>query len=220
MRQTITVSRQIGTDGDTVARQVADHLGFRYFDKELIEEEAGRLGLNVHEAVACDITEDDYRAVSFLESQFSNRDLFCLVEPTPFGSVQHSRIANEKSCIAIESEIIINLGIQGRIVIVGRGGQGLLQDHPNTLHVKLYAPRSFRLNRILEDEDATLQEAERLLWDRDRATAQYLQRFHSVDWNDDRYYGLVLDMSRSSIDAAASLIADYALSEQEEIIGG
>ena len=87
MRQTITVSRQIGTDGNAVASKVAGHLGFRYFDKELIAKEAKRLGLNINEAIACDITEDHYEPVSFLESEFGNRDLFCLVQTT-FGSVE------------------------------------------------------------------------------------------------------------------------------------
>ncbi len=220
MRQTITVSRQIGTDGNAVASKVASHLGFRYFDKELIAKEAKRLGLNINEAIACDITEDDYEPVSFLESEFGNRDLFCLVQTTPFGSVERLRTVNEKSCISMESKIITNLAMQGGIVIVGRGGQALLQNYPNTLHVKLFAPQSYRLKRIVEVEGMSLRDAGTYLWKRDRATEQYLRRFRRLDWNNDTVYGLVIDMSKSSIDAAASLIADYALSEQGEIMGG
>jgi len=55
MRSVITISRQIGSQGDEVAERLAAKLGMQYFDKKLLGEQARKLGISIYEAEACAI---------------------------------------------------------------------------------------------------------------------------------------------------------------------
>jgi len=173
MRQTITVSRQIGTDGDTVAKRVTDTLSFNYLDRRLLTEQAQRLGINIYEAEVCDISEDDYRIRGLVESIFSDTKVITVVESPSMGSslIQTSRTLNEETCINIDGTIIKELAKRGRLVVVGRGGQALLKDRADALHVKIIAPYEYRIKKLIASKKINEQEAARIIKDRDTATA-------------------------------------------------
>jgi len=215
MRQILTVSRQIGTDGDTVAKRVADTLGFNYLDRRLLAEQAQRLGINIYEAEVCDISEDDYRIRGLVESIFSDTKVITVVESPSTGSslIQTSRTLNEETCINIEGTIIKELAKRGRLVVVGRGGQALLKDRSDALHVKIIAPNEYRIKKLIASKKIDEQEAARIIKDRDTATAQYLRRFYKLDWDDNGYYSMIINMVRVSVAQAVSCIANLARSE-------
>lgn len=213
MRRVITVSRQTGTDGYIVARHVANHLGFQIFDKKLIAETAEKLGIDRNKAIACDITEDDYEFRSYIEPTFGTRELFCLLDTRPEGYLKKEKKplpVTDQACMTLEGTIVKELASRGNVVIVGRGGQSLLRDHPGTLHVKIIAPHNYRTTKLMRDERISLGEAYKIVWDRDRATEQYLLRYHNVDWNDDGYYDMVVNISQMSVHLAASQIIKMA----------
>src|SRR5512136_812409 len=66
----ITISRQFGSHGDTVAQLLCDRLGYRYFDKNLMLGLAAATGLAPEEVV--DLSDEKYRARSLVERFFSN----------------------------------------------------------------------------------------------------------------------------------------------------
>ena len=165
----------MGTDGYIVARHVADLLGFQIFDKRLIAEAAEKLGISSNKAIACDITEDDYEFRSYIEPTFGNRELFCLLEARPSGSIMQeikSQPVTDQACMALEGTIMKELASRGNVVIVGRSGQALLMDHLGTLHVKIIAPHNYRMTKLMRDQGISQGEAYRIVWDRDRATEQ------------------------------------------------
>ena len=102
---------------------------------------------------------------------------------------------------------------QGNVVIVGRGGQIILQDKPGVLHVRIKAPLDTRVTRVRYQEfsglmpDFELQAAQEKVSKRDKAAAAYLKRFYDIDWADPKLYHLVIDTEKWSIGAAARLIA-------------
>ncbi|MBM3898344.1 MAG: cytidylate kinase-like family protein [Thaumarchaeota archaeon] len=215
MRQVITVSREIGTDGDIVAKRVAEELGFNHLDRKLLGAQAQRLGINIYEAEVCDISEDDYRIRGLVESIFSDTKIITVVESPSIGSslVQTARTLNEETCINIEGTIIKELAKKGRLVVVGRGGQALLKDFPDTLHAKIIAPYEYRVRKLMNDKKIGIIEAAKIIKERDAATAQYLRRFYKVDWNDNQHYSIIINMARFSVPQAVSCITKLASSE-------
>lgn len=212
MKTVITVSRQIGTDGDLVADRLAGTLGFQYLDKKLLAEQAQKLGINIYEAEACDISEDDYRIKGFVESIFGNRKLVTVVESRQAGSalIESPRVLDEETCIKVEGTLIKELAKKGRIVIVGRGGQALLRDMSGVLSVKIIAPDEFRVKKLMQERRIDQIEAIKLIRDRDTATAHYLKKFYHIDWNDSTNYHLVLNMGSLSLQSAVSCIVNLA----------
>jgi cytidylate kinase len=95
-------------------------------------------------------------------------------------------------------------------VIVGRGGHAILRDQPGVLHVRVMARAEDRLRRTQEVEGLARDEASKLTAERDRAVAQYVRRFHGVEWADPPLYHLTINTSLLSPEIAVELIAAAA----------
>ena len=67
---TITISRQFGSHGDTVAQLLCDHLGYRYFDKNLMMGLAAQSGLATE--LVEDLPDEKRRAKTLVERLFGN----------------------------------------------------------------------------------------------------------------------------------------------------
>lgn len=212
MRTVITVSRQIGTDGDLIARNVAESLGFQYLDKKLLAEQAEKSGINISEAEACDISEDDYRVRGFVESIFGDKKIITIIESTQVGSslIQHPRVLDEDACMKVEGTLIKELAKKGRIVIVGRGGQALLRDTPWVLSAKIVASYEFRVQNLMKEKRISNPEAERVIEERDAATEHYLRKFYHIEWDDPSNYDITLNMEKLSFQTAVSSIINLA----------
>lgn len=207
----ITLSRQIGSGGEAIAHQVCDLLKYRYFDKQLIIETAADLGLSKDHVV--DYSEDRYQVQNFVSR---------LVRPGPRpikrvpvkqrdaeGNVTpDSENIDEAQYVALIENAILAAYDMGDVVIVGRGGQSILQDKPNVLHIRVIAPLGTRIERLQQYENLTVDQAQQKITRQDRATAEYLGRFFGIRWNDSTLYHLVINTGKISLDAASQLIVD------------
>jgi cytidylate kinase len=97
---------------------------------------------------------------------------------------------------------------EGNVVILGRGAQAILKDMPDVLHVRIEAPLSARLQRIQDQEVISLEAAQVIATQRDKAAADYLDRFYGIDWSDPMLYDLVINTRKWGVESAAHLIAN------------
>jgi cytidylate kinase len=213
----VTISRQYGSGGDEIATRVAEMLGYRLFDKGMMAQVASEVGLSEHEVV--DFSETDYKARSFL-----NR-LFSLFETRPGegravgetaswrrdttgARIRAVERLDEERSIAMVSGTIQAAYKRGNVVIVGRGGQVVLKEMPDVLHVRIQAPLGARVQRVQDQENVSLQEAQEVVSERDKASAAYLRRFYDVDWSDPVPYDLVVNTGKWDVEAAAHIIVN------------
>jgi cytidylate kinase len=104
-------------------------------------------------------------------------------------------------------EAVIRVAYQhGNIVILGRGGQAILKDKPDVLHVRIVAPLDARAQRLHEQENFSLGGAQDIVIKRDQASAEYLKRFYDLDWADPALYDLVIDTTKLGLEGATQLI--------------
>ena len=68
---------------------------------------------------------------------------------------------DEDECLSVIQTVINSLASRGNTVIVGRGGQAILKDKVNVLHVRIIAPVTIRAERIMKSEGLTQEEAVR-----------------------------------------------------------
>lgn len=211
----ITISRQLGSGGNEIATLVADQLNYRYFDKRLLIEAAAETGLAKEHVV--DFSEEHYEVRSFLSRLFRSGP-----RPVKTVSVRQRGTAgtptlSEETIDEVQYVELIKRSIRvayeaGDIVIVGRGGQAVLQDEPNVLHIRVVAPLGVRIARLQEQAELTVEDAQRKLSHQDRATAEYLGRFFGVRWEDATLYGLTINTNRLSIETAAQVVVDAVVS--------
>jgi cytidylate kinase len=166
-----------------------------------------------------DFSEADYRARGFFERLFRRRSARVVTEVGAWRQdTSGSRAVaveqlDEEWCVRMVKSTIREAHKQGDMIIVGRGGQAVLQDEPGVLHVRVEAPVDARVRRIQYQEmtgmamDQQQQAAQDRVRERDRAAEDYLRRFHDIDWADPGLYHLVIDTEKWNIDGATCLIA-------------
>jgi cytidylate kinase len=175
----ITVSRQLGSLGDEVARAVADKLDYQIIGRDLINQAAVRA--NVPEVALAAI--DDLGLLD--------------LHPPP-----ESIHAYQNSI----SEIMHELAAAGNVVIVGRAGQVILRDNPQVLHVKVIAPKKIRFQRLAQQQNTTLECAKAQVLTSDKTRQNYLQKYYQVRWDDPQLYDLIVNTARLQPQQAACLI--------------
>lgn len=202
----ITISRQYGAGGSEVARRVAESLGWRVVDNEMIDRVASRTGLPPEE-----VAEKEERAPSFLErlSRALSRsapELF----PTAEEKVPEPE---EAALVRVTETVVAEIAAEGRVVLVGRAGPAVLRGKYDVLHVRLVAPPEFRIRRLVAEGLAarppvhlTPKDAEAAMHDADANRARYLKQYYGLDWNEATNYHIVLNTGAIGVDGATSLI--------------
>jgi cytidylate kinase len=183
----ITISRELGSLGDEIAREAAEKLNYEFLDKEKIEPALSRYGI-----LAPEWEKFDEKKPSFWDSFLLQRKRFL-----------HSLEA-----------VIYDFARKGNAVVVGRGGQVLLKDLPGVLHVRILAPFEVRLKRILAAEGGDEKKAARALHRSDRDSAGFLRSFFEVDWADQTLYDLVINTEKVSAETAVRMITAAATSAE------
>ena len=126
----ITVSREFGSGGRTIGKQVAKELGIPCYDNELIQKIASESGFDEHYVKDA----GEYDSNGFL-SIFSSR---------AFGDTNANLIWKA------QCKIILQLAEKEPCVIVGRCADYILRDKADCLRVFIHADKDFRMNRIIK----------------------------------------------------------------------
>jgi cytidylate kinase len=184
----ITISRQLGSLGTEIAREVANRLNYTFVEKEQIGKMLAGYGFPEPEVERFD------------EKRTPIWD-YLSIKRTKF--LRHIRA------------LIYGLASRDNAVIVGRGGQALLQDLPGTLHVRIIAPFEVRVKRLMESERVDEKRAAGILRRSDSDSFRYIQSFFYVDWNDPNLYDLVINSAKFPMEAAVQMIMDSAHAKEE-----
>jgi cytidylate kinase len=206
----VTISRQYGSRGNEIALRVCDMLGYYLFDKKLMTSVAREMGLAPNEFV--DFTEDNYQMQSFLERLFGQGHLRIVTqrgiwwEATGEDLTEEMVDIDESYGLKLVQSIIQAAYQKDKVVIVGRGGQAILKDKPGVVHVRIVAPYHARVQYLHERKNFSYGGAKDAAIKHDRASAEYLKRFYSIDWNDPTLYDLVINTNKLDVETAAQLI--------------
>jgi cytidylate kinase len=199
----ITISRQFGAGGSEVAQRVATELGWRVVDNELVEQVAARAGMSPNE-----VAEREERAPSFIERltrtlAAQNPELF----PPQDGTVKEM---DEASLVRVTETVVGELARQGRVVMVGRAAPAVVGQQENALHVRLVAPKSFRIPAIMARFGLPPEDAARQLGEVDSQRSRYHKDYYQRDWNDPVNYHMTLNTGLLGLDGAAAVIVARA----------
>ena len=198
----ITISRQYGSGGSEIARLLCDQLGYRYFDKDLMAQLGAKLGLGPGQVV--DLPEDKHQVQSLMERLFG-------AVPNPFGDPGEWALpakldAQQHLSLQTVQRLIRAAYEHDKVVLMGRGGQVVLRDAPDVLHVRVVAPIEMRIRRVQESAGVTVDAARRQVAQRDQASAEYVKRFYDVDSADPLLYHVVINTGKIAPAAAVDLI--------------
>ena len=192
----ITISREYGSGGRLIAKQLSENLGITFYDKQLIAEVAKKTGFS----------ENFIRDTE--HQRPTNSFLFDLYTSVATPSVP------DQVFIA-QAKVIKEAAAKGSCVIVGRCADYILRDQPNVLRVFVHAPLDQRIRRAREEYGAAEDNLENYVIRQDKARASYHNYFAAGRWGQSREYDLCVN-SRIGIDASVQVIQAAAQAMLEE----
>jgi len=206
----ITVSRQFASGGGEIAQRVAEKLDALLLDRQLIYEVSMRLGLP--EDVVSEHDERGETMISLLVNalRVSYPDASSppdLIEPP--GDVLD---LSNRTYVQVTEQVISEAARTGNAVIVGRGSQFVLRNHPHSLHVHVYAPVDIRVQSVIAEQSVSRGDAERIVRDFDGARARYARHFYHSDWQAPQHYHLLVNAGYLNHELAADTICNAARS--------
>jgi cytidylate kinase len=222
--QVMTISREHGSGGSRVAELVAQGLGWRCVDMEIVERVANAVRRPVSEVEELDENPDHaiLRAMKRLVlpglSEVTYNALASgLVQPTVLPNVPEPESDGKETLPVLDEDAYAKLtraaieaaAEQGGTVIVGRGSQAILSGRKDTVHVRVCAPEEERCKMLGEREGIDPDEAMKRIRSTDAQRRRYLSRHYNLDWTDTSAYHLIVNTGRTGIDGAAELLTGF-----------
>lgn len=204
----VTISREVGSGGRTIGRKLAEKLGVRFSDKELVDELQKKLNLTVDS-----IEELKGKKKRWLD------DFIQMVAPMPMSGMlvdgdsdyisEYNLSLSVNDVFEAEREILNGIADEGSCVIAGRSGFFVLKGRPNKVDILITASREKRITRIMDKQNLTRQKAEEVIDGVDKARDNYVKRYTGQSRYDARNYHIVLNMDYITEDQAVAMILSY-----------
>ena len=206
----ITVSRQLGSRGSYIATSVAKKLNLRYIDREILNRAAEMAGFPDESMV--EELEKRERIPGFLERIIDSMNTMPAIPTIASATLREGYAYDEQVAALILQEnltreealhhlaeqqrrveagaaygelirrVILEYAQAGNVLIAGRGGQVVLKDFANALHVRIHAPEELRILRLVERLGLDQKEAERQIHQADKERVRYMKHFYNAPW--------------------------------------
>ena len=196
----ITISKEFGTESEKVASLVAQQLGYEYIGNSLIAEIAKELRISESEAEAFRKTSQSRilrlvdRYTCSIVQKVVDREHGCL---------------DDKNYYETTSRLVEKSYAAGDVIILGWGGQCILRNKPNTLHVHLKKDAETKINEVMAKRNLEYKAAKDYIEKEEEDSRAYIKEYFKEDWTDARLYDLIIDMGKNSVDKAVNMICDH-----------
>ena len=192
-KKIITISREFGSGGRTIGRQIAEKLGIPFYDEELVDHIALESGFAPHF-----IKEHGEHAPG--HSIFSYAFAHQAVPGVLSGLSTADFLWN------VQCEVILQLAEKGPCVIVGRNADYILKDRQDCLHAFIHADKEFRADRIVRLYGESEKSPETRLTEKDKRRSINYRHYTGRTWGAAQNYDLCLNSSVLGVDYCADLI--------------
>lgn len=176
----IVIGRQYGSGGHDIGKELAEKLGFAFYDNEIIQMTAGSTGYTP-------------KFVQEHEENMTNSFLYDLVSQMYIYS--DTQEAPRDAIFESEGEVIRRLADQGNCVILGRCADYFLRDRQDCLKVYLHAPEDYRVKRIMNTENLSEEDARQKVRRMDRRRSDNYHYYTRRIWGHSKNYDLTIDTS-------------------------
>lgn len=188
----LTISREIGSQGDIIAEKVATRLGYPLVDKSIIEKVFWQYGF-----------------VDFKET-YNETGFWARTNP------------HHAETIHLLNRIIEAMVHHGNIVLLGRGGFAVLKGYTDVLNIRIQAPFYWRVRHLMGSQHfINRRQAEEFVRESDKMRREFVESTYGKQWDTVSAFDLVIDTSKISPDMAVDWLeaAIHRLSQQQPTDG-
>jgi cytidylate kinase len=117
---------------------------------------------------------------------------------------------SEDDLVRVTELVVEEVAAEGRVVLVGRAAPAVLARERDAIHVKIVAPREWRVRAAAERLGAPLEEAAKVTEETDKMRARYHRQHYQRDWSDPTLYHMMLNTAALGLDGAAEVVVARA----------
>ena len=204
----ITINRELGSGGKTVAKKLAEKLGVPYYDKAHLTSVEEKEGLNSEKIENLKAKKrtwwPDLKKIVELDGGFA----VSIYDNLPNFAVPEKNDTDEK--FRTEQEILKGIVDAESCVVAGRCSFVTFKDHPNHLHIWIQSPMECRVERVMKKKGiGSREEAEKFIKDVDQLCEDYCKRHTGASRYNTRNYDLVISMEGKTEDEAVDIILKH-----------
>lgn len=185
----VTITRQFGSLGRPIARELAGQLGINYYDRDIVEAVSRKMNLPV--------------SVVSNEEEKAKSSLFNMRFPLGMETIEMQDMIFD-----VQKGIILELVEKGSCIIVGRCSDAILQNESNHLSVFIYAPYKARLDNCVNNLNMPPDEAKKTIKAVDKARDSYHQTYARFLPSDYRHKNIMIDSSLLGPGGTAKVLAN------------
>lgn len=174
----ITISRKLGSMGTYVGKKLAEKLGYDYIDKNHLSKIMREYGFSKFDNI--------YDSVPSLWERYDEY---------------------REMTINFLAEVILAVAHHNNVVIAGRGSFGLLDTFSDVINIRIKAPETCRVHRIMEDRNLSENEARKLVRDNDKVRRSFVESDFRFNYTNSTEFDLILDTSIIPPDMCVDWIA-------------
>ena len=192
-KKIITISREFGSGGRTIGRQLAEKLGIPFYDEELVDHVALESGFSPK---FIEEHSEHSPGKSFLSYVFA---------PQGVPGVMNG-LSTADFLWSIQCSVILQVAEKGPCVIVGRNADYVLKDRDDCLHAFIYADMDYRAERIVRLYGESEKAPEQRLNEKDKRRRVNYQHYTGRTWGMSQNYDISLDTGVLGIDQCVDIL--------------
>ena len=185
-RPIITVSREFGARGAALSALVGQRMGFKVWDKDLLNAIAEEGG-------------DDVRLLESLD-EHRRKAIDDAMHGTLMGS-KHTNTHYFRSLLRVVHTIVAH----GKGIVVGRGAN-YISKSPQILRVRVVCPLEMRIRGYAEREGLSEKQARKEILQRDADRADFIRHHFKRDVGASSDYDLMLNAGTLSLEQMAEIV--------------
>ena len=197
MKRIITISREFGSAGRTIGKQLAERLGYKYYDKELVKQVADETGF-----------DPSYIEEAGEHSASKSPLSYIFSAPGVPGVMKGLSASDFLWCI--QRNVILKIADESPCVIVGRCADFILRDRDDVLNVFIHAPMQARAERIVRLYGESDKSPEQRLKEKDKRRRNNYKHYTGQDWGVSQNYHITLDSAAVGIDRCVDILEGLA----------
>ena len=195
MYNIITIERRYASGGNEIGKRLAEALGYKLYDRNILMEAAQRLDI-------------PFFKIEGLEESSSGSVLLNLSR-TPLGGPSGNKDLPLADKLFLEEKRIIEEAAEaGNCVIVGRASGHILREKENCLRVFIYADHEKRIQRAIEREGIQNVEAENALKKNDKRRRNFHNALTNQEWGDPKCYEMYMNAGNLGIDLCVRILME------------
>lgn len=197
----ITINRELGSGGRTIGRKLAERLNVKFYDKALIKELTKKFELSVEELEKVKASKRNWwnDFVQGYLNRYNVEERFNV----------EVNVATTENIFRVESQFLKKLAADESCVIAGRSGFYIFRNEPNAIKILIQSTMEKRIERVMEKQGLTEEEAKAVIAKVDKGREHYTQQFSGTSRYDTRNYDLVINVANLTEDEAVDIIMNY-----------